>query len=693
MIAPEQMPADLDKQRAANARLATKWLAQIERYRGNEKKWREQAREVNKRYRDDRNGDDNSSKFNILWANTEVQKPAILARMPVPDVRRRYLTADPVARTAAMIIERSLSYSISVYDFEDVLARVNEDYLLPGRAQAYVCYEPLILSRPAPKQSPTPPGQDDEASAEEDMASSIGALPQGMEKAPTDPSVEEYKAWETVTCKYTRWDMFGFSDCAQWSECPAAWIGEYMTKEQVKRYFPDFTDIDRLPWGIDDNTKTHDNDDYKRPSHTVTIWKVWHKEARKYMVFCEGYAEAPLRMVDDPQQLENFYPFGEPLYSLRTNGSWIPKPEFLQYQDQANELDIIVNRLRNLINALKVRGVYDQAMDAVSKFSDLVRDPDLSMKPVPNFRELAEKGGLERLMSFLPLEQVATAIVQLREREAELKAEIYEICGIADIMRGASQASETLGAQQLKAQYGGLRVSTRQGRMQRFIRDIFRIKAEIICEHFSPDTLRLMCGIQVVPDLQYQQAKQDQSLPVGAVSESEFMAACHMIRNDKLRGFNIDIESDSTIPVDRAGEQQNRVAFIAAIGQYLQGIIPAVQSGAIPMKVAREALLFVVRGFKVGSELEEVLEELGANDDQAQQLAQLKQMQAQMQQQLQSLSQENAQLKETNSADMARAQADIQVSNVKAQNDMAVDTAKAQNKMTIDANANSNHFG
>lgn len=689
MITAEQMPADLDKQRAENARLATNWLAEIERYRGNEKKWRDQAREVNKRYRDDRNGDDNSSKFNILWANTEVQKPAILARLPVPDVRRRYLTADPVARTAAMIIERALSYSISVYDFEDVLNRVNEDYLLPGRAQGYVCYEPLLLEKQVKTPvSPLPPGDPDASDAQ---------YPDGTQFGPDGTAFfmqpQEYKAWETVSSKYVKWDMFGFSDCAQWSECPAAWIGEYMTKEQVKRYFPDFADIDRLPWGIDDNSKTHDNDDYKRPSHTVTIWKVWHKEARKYMVFCEGYSDAPLSMVDDPQQLENFYPFGEPLYSLRTNGSWIPKPEFLQYQDQANELDIVVNRLRNLINALKVRGVYDQAMDAVSKFSDLVRDPDLSMKPVPNFRELSEKGGLERLMSFLPIEQIAAAIVQLREREVELKSEIYEICGIADIMRGASQANETLGAQQLKAQYGGLRVSTRQQRMQRFIRDIFRIKAEIICEHFSHDTLRLMCGIQVIPDLQYQQAKQSQSLPVGSVSESEFMAACQMIRSDKLRGFNIDIETDSTIPVDRAGEQQNRVAFIAAIGQYLQGIIPAVQSGAIPMKVAREALLFVVRGFKVGSELEEVLEELGANDDQAQQLAQLKQMQSKMQQQMQGLQQENAQLKQTNTADMARAQADIQVSNVKAQNDMAVDTAKAQNKMTIDANANPNHFG
>jgi len=61
-------------------------------------------------------------------------------------------------------------------------------------------------------------------------------------------------------------------------------------------------------------------------------------------------------------------------------------------------------------------------------------------------------------------------------------------------MRGATEASETLGAQQLKAQYGGLRISTRQERFQMFVRDILRIKAELIVEHFDADTLRLMTG-------------------------------------------------------------------------------------------------------------------------------------------------------------------------------------------------------
>lgn len=688
MITPQTIPVDEEKQKRQRHELARKWLAEIERYRTKEKGWREKARKTIERYKDDRGVTEESlSKYNILYANTEVMKPAIFARMPVPDVRRRFNTNDPAARTAALILERCLSYSMASYDMKDVLSRALEDYLLPGRSIALVCYEPLILNRPQRQQEPTPPGADDETSKEE------VSLPPQEENAPADPEmpseapglpadgnppVEEYKAWESVYCKYVKWDRFGFSDCTQWSDCKAAWIGEPMSKDDIRGAFPEFKDLDNLNFSVDESSDHEvDRNWSKQPPRTVIIWKVWHKPTRKYMVFAEGYQDGPIRVQEDPQQLEHFFPLPEPLYSMRTNDSWLPKPEYTIYQDQAIELDNLTNRLSNLTQALKYRGVYDQAMDQVAKLSDIVKSPDNTFKPIPNYRELAEKGGLASLISALPLEEIAKVIASLREREVELKTAIYEIYGIADIMRGASNASETLGAQQLKAQYGGLRISTRQELFQQFIVQILRIKAELIAEHFSPDTIRLMTGIQVLPDQQFEMMKQQQSLPGGAVSESEFAAAIQIIKDDKLRGFKVDIETDSTVPVDKNQEQQNRVAFMAAIGQYLQGVIPAVQSGAIPIKVAREGLLFVVRGFKVGTELEEVMEQIGEDGDQAQQLAQLKQANEQMKQQLQDLQAQLQQAQTSNQADMAKAQSDIQVDTAKAQNDIAITRAKA----------------
>lgn len=716
---PAAVTADAEKLKQQNAELAGKWLKEISRRRSNEKRWREQGKKVVNRYRDERDNDvaDGIARFNILWANVEVLKPAIFARMPVPDVRRRYLTKDPVARTAAMILERALSYSMEQYDFRDVLDRCEEDYLLPGRGEAIVCYRPMLETTQVRKPvEPLPPGEDDESGKTEGLTAAgyepLDVSPRGAGIGdPTQPTArypegtqfdaqgafqmqpQEDKLYEEVLCDYVEWDLFVFGEGKTWSKVPWLATGERLTKDECEEECPNFKDWEAIQFtDVTTDSANESEATQEKPAHRVLIWRVWHKASRKYMIFAEGYKEGPLLIAEDPLQLQSFFPCPEPLYALRNNKSWTPKPEFLQYQDQALELDRITNRLKNLIEACKNRGVYDQAMDALAKLGDLMRAADNTYVPIPNYAQLAEKGGLEALLSSLPLEQIVATIAQLRERGLELVQQIYEIMGISDIVRGSTSPSETLGAQQLKAQYAGMRISTRQERFQRFIRDILRIKAELIAEHFDEKTLMLMTGLTVIPDQVFEQLKKTQSIPAGSVSESEFMQACKLIKSDKLRGFKIDIETDSTVPVDKDTEQKNRVEFIGAIGQYLQGVIPAVQEGAIPMKVAREGLLFVVRGFKVGTELEEVLEELGENEDDADQLQKMKQMLQQSQLQMQELQEQNGKLTEQNQqlqakaeTEAARVQAKAQTDQYAAEHKAATDSQAAENEANLAA--------
>jgi len=79
-----------------------------------------------------------------------------------------------------------------------------------------------------------------------------------------------------------------------------------------------------------------------------------------------------------------------------------------------------------------------------------------------------------------------------------------------------------------------------------------------------------------MPDQQFQMMQQQQSLPMGAVSQSEFDGACGPEVRQAAR-FKVDIETDSTHPVDRMQDQQNRIAFIGAVGQYLSGVILLLQ--------------------------------------------------------------------------------------------------------------------
>jgi len=115
------------------------WLDQIKTAEDSFDKFFERGRKVVERYRDERGAlETRRKKFNILWSNVQVLKPALYGRQPKPQVERRYRDADPVGRTAAMLLERALEYEVEQNpDFSAAMNGAVEDRLLPGRGVAW----------------------------------------------------------------------------------------------------------------------------------------------------------------------------------------------------------------------------------------------------------------------------------------------------------------------------------------------------------------------------------------------------------------------------------------------------------------------------------------------------------------------------------------------------------------------------
>jgi hypothetical protein len=125
-------------------------------------------------------------------------------------------------------------------------------------------------------------------------------------------------------------------------------------------------------------------------------------------------------------------------------------------QDQYQELDTINNRVSMLLQACKVVGVYDQSASGVSRM--LTEGFDNQLIPVDNWAMFAEKGGLKGQVDWLPLDVVVDALTQLITNRDLIKAQIYELTGISDIVRGATKASETLGAQEIKSKFASISI-------------------------------------------------------------------------------------------------------------------------------------------------------------------------------------------------------------------------------------------
>ena len=147
MASNESQP-DLKKPKALGmGKSADWWLQEIARSQKSWSTYRERARKVIERFRDERDSAMQGKRFNMLYSNTETLRAAIYSRVPNPDVRRRFLDRDPVGRVAAEVLQRSLAYATDAYDCDAVLSACNEDFVLPGFAVAWVRYRPYFATQ------------------------------------------------------------------------------------------------------------------------------------------------------------------------------------------------------------------------------------------------------------------------------------------------------------------------------------------------------------------------------------------------------------------------------------------------------------------------------------------------------------------------------------------------------------------
>lgn len=86
--------------------------------------------------------------------------------------------------------------------------------------------------------------------------------------------------------------------------------------------------------------------------------------------------------------------------------------------------------------------------------------------------------------------------------------------------------------------------------------------------------------------------------------------ALEMLRNDLKRSFGIDIETDSTIQPDEQAEKEARVEMLTGVTGFMQQALPAAQLAPELVPMIGEFLLFTVRTFKAGRQLEATIEEM-----------------------------------------------------------------------------------
>jgi len=640
---------------------AKKWAKEIDLSKKRDEDYLKEGKTINKRYRNEAKAADRGSnsqggasqQFNILWANTETICPALYAQSPRPDIRRRNGSQEAASLTAAEILERASTYTFEMADFDNYMLSSVKDMQLPGRGSLRLHYEAKF------EQVEDEEGEmvDGEVTSEEVYYSSID------------------------------WDCLLLGPAERWEDLPWLAIKHKFDKEAVKKQFPDFAD--KVNYSETQKGENQDDDENARVEPEAVFWEILDKDTRQVLWYAEDYRDSLVKVVDDPWGFKDFWPLPKPLYAFASTTSMVPVAEFLQYDVLADQLEDITVRMGRIIRAIRVRGIYDSTMSELGKLFD---GGDNQMIPAENLSRLIDNGGLEKSIWMFPNNDLVNVLQQLWQSRQQLIQQIYEITGISDILRGQSNPNETLGAQQIKANFGSQRLSSKQKEVQKYARDTLRMTCELIAEKFSIETLKGMTSVELMteeekmmqiqqfqmqqqqqmqaaqqqPPQPGQQPPQPQQPPEELVNAVTWEKVKQLMENELLRNYLIDIETDSTIEADQSADQQALSSMLQGISQFGANVGPLLESGILSKDAAKQLLVSMLRRFKLGREVEEAIdqpieetpdEDAGAKqaEQQAQQM-EIQKSQAEMQSRMQELEMKGQQQQQHMQSEMQKMQ-------------------------------------
>jgi hypothetical protein len=542
--------------------LAQRWGTEIESSRQELSKFHDESKRILQRYLDKR--DDwgmQESRVNLFWSTVKVLLSMLYARPPKADVARTFQDADDdQARVAGTMLQRILNkgFDDDVSSWDSAVRQSIEDWLVVGLGQVWLRYEVEI----------------------EEIPETIDEMT-GMPIPASERILDE-----DAPCDYVHFEDFFYSPARTWQE--VRWVARrvYMTRDQLKARFGE--EIAKVVPMIQPKKANNDQAPKYDPWERAEIFEIWCKEHKKVYWYAKG-SDVILDVKDDPLQLDNFFPCPKPLAANVTTSNFIPRADYVFAQDQFNELDEINTRITWLTRAAKVVGVYDKSAEGLQRMFQQAAENQLI--PVDNWAMFSEAGGIKGKVDWVPIDAVTNAIERLRVYRADKTQQIYEVLGVSDIMRGSTRAGETATAQQIKAQFGSTRMQLMQFYIAEWITEALRIKAEIICKHWQPQTIVQRSNILRTPDVQFVEP------------------AIALLKDEALAQYRINVEADSMAALDWAAERDAAVQFMQGLGAFISQVAPMAQQVPEAGPYLLRLMQWAVSKFRVSTQIESILDQ------------------------------------------------------------------------------------
>jgi hypothetical protein len=558
-----------------------------------------------------------SKEYQIFWANQEVIKPAIYAKPPVAVVVPKFKDRRAVYQQASEVMERCCNVAFDLTRINDLMLLVRDDIALTSRGVAWCRYE---------------------------------------------SAKDGYYDTERVCIDFKGRRDFLHSISRNWRE--VTWVAgaSYLTRSEARERFKEYSGdaYQEAEYKVDKDSKEIGGADNRE---RAKFWEIWHKGSRRVVWVCEGVDEI-LDEAEPHLELQNFFPCPKPAYGSVQRGSLVPVPDAMQYRDQIDEVNTLTARIHALSEMLVCKGFYPAGGGEVAEAIQTaisINSPSAVVVPISNWSSF---GATKDPILWMPIEMISTTITALVMLRKQIIDDIYQITGIADIMRGETDPNETLGAQQLKTQNGSSRIRDKQQELVRLARDLVEITSEIITEKFQDDTIIEMSQTQLPtramqqqrmmeieqqlmqlqqqmqitqqqmpptplpdptqtaqtpmqPNPQQQQIEQMQQQMQQGMAEIQTIEqeptieqVLKLLKDSRVKSFVLDIETDSTIMADEQAEKSARAEFGTMMSNLLPQLGALIQSDPAYTEFCGKFLKFMTAPYRAGRELDSAIDNL-----------------------------------------------------------------------------------
>lgn len=460
--------------------------------------------------------------YNLFYSNVQILDSHLCLNNPKPDIQKRFIKRiesdkkrSNLYSEVARIVQSAVEYVVDIADVNSVIKQNIHDSNIVGRGVAWVNYTPVI-------------------------------------------SVDEFRM-EYVAERKIDVDFLDYKD---YLESTADKESNIWWK--ARRHLLTRSDIkDRFGYDPKETELQYEQED-ETSAKRGEVWEIWDKSKKQRgFILLSSIKQEFLEIQEDPYKIEDFFPCADITW-VREAGKMLPVAEVFLYKKKLDLLEVLNKKIAQISDEIKyVTVVGSQDKSTADKLTS-AKNGDVIGIPSENV-----SGSVDSAITIMPADRAVQVLEALQAMKERIKTDIYDITGISDIMRGATDARETASAQIIKGLFGTLRFQERQKAVNMFRRKIYRIIAEIVCEHFDADTLEQITSTYL-PKEEEKERLSMQIEQMGGRAEQQMIDEYNrmlflptweqviaLLQNDRLRNYTIDIETTATAFDDREQQAQS----------------------------------------------------------------------------------------------------------------------------------------